>query len=381
MLALAIAMGIGRFAFTPILPAMRDAFGLSTATLGALASVNYLGYLVGAVAAAALPPGRASGPALRGSLLAVIVVTALMATTTSVPLWLVLRFVAGLASAGVFVFGSAAVLGQIARDGRLDLSGWFFGGVGCGIATAGLVVFALERLQAGSDVWRGEWLGIAALAAVLAIPCWVWLPREAIPAAPANAPRENGVREWRLLPLVLLGAAYFLEGLGYIVAGTFLVAIVGALPGLADFGTGAWILVGLAAAPSANLWTRVAARFGPPAALTIVFVAQAAGLVLPVLSGEAWAAATSAILFGSTFIGITALTVGEARRLVPPPLATRSIAALTAVFGLGQIVGPLLAAALEETPGDFDRALVVAAAAVLVGGVLVLASGLAERRR
>ncbi len=375
-------MGIGRFAFTPILPAMRDAFGLSTATLGALASVNYLGYLVGALVAAALPPGRASGLALRGSVLTVIVVTALMATTAAIPLWLILRFVAGVASAGVFVFGSAAVLSQIAGEGRLDLSGWFFGGVGAGIATAGVVVLVLERLNDGPGAWRGEWLGIAALAAALAIPCLAWLPREreVVLAARPIAPAPGERRDWRLLPLVLLGGAYFLEGLGYIVAGTFLVAIVGALPGLAEFGTGAWILVGLAAAPSANLWTRVAARVSPAAALLVVYLAQALGLVLPVLSGEAWAAATSAILFGSTFIGITALTVGEARRLVPPPLATRSIASLTAVFGLGQIIGPLLAAALEERPGDFNRALVVASGAVLIGGLLAVASGLAERR-
>ena len=122
ILALAVAMGVGRFAFTPILPAMRDGFGLVPTDLDVLASANYLGYLVGAIAAALPIPGRLHSPALRVSLLTVVVTTGLMAATSAAPIWLVLRFLAGLASAGVFVFGSALVLGSLGRRGRLDLS-------------------------------------------------------------------------------------------------------------------------------------------------------------------------------------------------------------------------------------------------------------------
>jgi MFS family permease len=183
------------------------------------------------------------------------------------------------------------------------------------------------------------------------------------------------------LPMILLGVAYFLYGAGYIVAGTFLVAIVAAVPGLADLGAAAWILAGVAGAPSAVLWTRAGERIGPIAALTLAYALQAAGLALHALSASPPAAALSAVLFGGTFIAIASLTMAETRRRVPSHLVARSIAALTAMLGLGQVLGPLLAARLAGENGDFRRALGVASIAVLAGAILILAAGLASEQR
>jgi MFS family permease len=374
MLALAVAMGVGRFAFTPILPSMRNAFGLSPSDLGALAAANYLGYLLGAIAATSPRLGRWQEPILRGSLLLVVVFTGLMATTHAPLAWLALRLLAGVASAGVFVYGSAAVLGWLARHGRAALAGWFFSGVGVGIAAAGLVVLVVQRLRIGGEAtWRAEWLGVTLLAVALIGPCWAWLPREPV-AGRARLRPAGGGRRWPSTALLLLGAAYFLDGVGYIVAGTFLVAIAGAVPGLAGWGAAAWILVGMAGAPSAVLWIRAGARFGQMPALTLAYLLQGVSLALPALSDRADAAALSAILFGGTFIGITALTVAEGRRLVPPERAASTIGALTAVFGVGQVIGPLLAGALAGEQGDFRLPLLVASAVVFLGALLVFAA-------
>ncbi len=382
LLALAVAMGIGRFAFTPILPAMRDAFGLSPAVLGGLASANYLGYLLGALAAATPLLGRWSGTILRGSLLAVVAATTLMAATSSLPVWLALRFLAGLASAGVFIYGSAVILAWLARRDRLDLTGWFYSGVGVGIAGSGLVVLASQRLAPDdAPSWRVEWIGVALLAAALTALCWFWLPREPTATSGVGTPEPPAAPGSIPFPMVLLGVAYFLDGAGYIVAGTFLVAIVATVPGLADLGAGAWVLAGVAGAPSAVLWTRVGGRLGPVSALALAYVLQAVGLALPAISASALSAALSAALFGGTFIGITSLTMAETRRRVPPHLAARAIAALTAVFGLGQVLGPLLAAWLAGGEGDFRRALGAASVAVLAGAVLTMAAGSAPSRR
>jgi MFS family permease len=183
------------------------------------------------------------------------------------------------------------------------------------------------------------------------------------------------------LPVLLLGAAYVLAGVGYIVAGTFLVAIVAGLPHLAAFGASAWILVGLAAAPSTVLWGRIARRTGSIPALGAAYLAQATGLAAPVLSPDAVGAAVSALLFGGSFMGITALTVAEARRRVPPHLAARAVGILTALFALGQVIGPLLAASLAGEQGTFALSLLVAAGAVAVGGGLVLGAGAASAGR
>jgi predicted MFS family arabinose efflux permease len=353
---------------------MHEALAVSTDVLGALASANYLGYLVGAIAAAAIPAGRGLYAILRWSLLTVVLVTALMAASSSIPIWFVLRFVAGVASAGVFVCASAVVLQQIGRAGRVELAGRFFGGVGAGIAVSGAVVLVVVRLAHGSQhAWRLEWLAVAALAAVLTVPSLLWLrPVLGVTPGPAiaKAPAQRGQRHRR--PIVLLGTAYFLEAIGYIVAGTFLVAIVAAGPQSAEAATTAWIVVGLTAAPSALVWSWLAQRWALMPALSLAYIAQAIGLLLTPRD-DAWLVA--AALLGGTFVGVTSLTITGSRALVEPRQATRAIAILTAVFGFGQIIGPLLATALADDQAGLARSMPVAAGLVMLGAVLVLLAG------
>ena len=379
--ALAVAMGIGRFAYTPILPAMEAAAHLDTNQAGLLASANYAGYLAGALATAIIPRA-ARGRVLVVSLLAVVVTTALMAGTTSLAAWGVIRFLSGLASAGVFVLASGIVLDALRRQGRASLSGWLFSGVGVGIALSGAVV----RVAGGALGWRGEWLALALIAAVALYPSWRWLPLARGAAAtttreqPITTAREQPITTARERPilsravrtaLALLLLAYLLEGLGYIVTGTFLVAIVERMPGLGGFGPSVWIVVGLAAAPSGVVWAGLAARVGYARALALAYVVQACGIGLPLLGG-AGAALLSAVLFGGTFIGISTLTLTLASQIAPRRSAGL-IGLLTAAFGLGQIAGPLFAGVLAGQSHTFGPALTVAAAIVLLGSVLMTA--------
>ncbi|MCA9862515.1 MAG: YbfB/YjiJ family MFS transporter [Thermomicrobiales bacterium] len=378
MLTMAVVMGIGRFAFTPILPAMRDAFGLSATDLGTLASANYLGYLLGALAAATPAVLRWRRQVMRGGLLLVVGVTAAMALTTSVPAWLVLRFVAGLASAGVFVFASAAVIGWFVQQSRPELVGFFFGGVGLGIASSGAMILLVQRLS-GGPAWRAEWLGAALLGGLLAGPCLRWLPQETL--STAARPRPGSDRRAISWPMLLLAVSYFLGGVGYIVAGTFIVAIVGAVPGLEALGAGAWILVGLAAFPSTPVWTRVAARIGRMMTLGCSYLLLALSLLLPGLIAQPAAAVIATLLFGANFIAFGALTVAEAQALAPPQQAARTIALLTVIFGLGQVAGPLLAASLAGPGGDFRFSLVVAGLVVLGAALIALVSAFGPGRQ
>jgi predicted MFS family arabinose efflux permease len=219
---------------------------------------------------------------------------------------------------------------------------------------------------------------MAVLATVLLIPCWVWIPRSENDAARRACPESITSRARRrvfLTYLLLLSVAYFLEGAGYIVSGTFLVKIIQESPGLGGFGTSAWILVGLAAIPSTVLWAWAASRAGFVGTLLVAYIIQAIGVVLPVLSGTEWAAALSAILFGGTFMGIVALTITYAREVVPSKQAARAIGMLTAAFGVGQVVGPLVATGLASGPKDFGPSLVAASSALFVSGLLMLAVG------
>src|ERR1700688_350819 len=146
LLALASAMGIGRFSLTPILPLMKEDAGLTLTVGGWLAPGNYLGYLVGALSCIAMTPPPAA--AIRWGLLSVGLLTLAMGLSDWPPLWLLLRFLAGVASAFVLVGTSAWAMPILARHGREEWSGHVFSGVGIGIAVAGLF-----GLAAAIDAW------------------------------------------------------------------------------------------------------------------------------------------------------------------------------------------------------------------------------------
>ena len=165
--ALAVAMGVGRFAFTPILPLMQQERGLSVGDGAWLASANYLGYLLGAVAVSAVATRVRPATGIRGGLLVIAIATLGMGVAGRFGAWVALRALAGAASASVLVFASAWCLERLATAGRPRLSGMVFAGVGVGIAVAGAYCLVLMRAGAGStQAWRG--LGVASLLATAA---------------------------------------------------------------------------------------------------------------------------------------------------------------------------------------------------------------------
>ncbi|WP_406083422.1 YbfB/YjiJ family MFS transporter [Streptomyces virginiae] len=346
--ALAAAMGVGRFAYTPIMPLMHAQAGISNSLGASLATANYLGYLAGALLGIAAPALLRSATALRVGLLVLTVSLALMPLTHDDGAWWALRLIAGAASALVFMIATSAMLAGLAAHAE-HMTGWAFGGVGAGIALSGMTVVAVQ--QAGS--WQAAWSACAALTVLLTAAAWGLAPRTAAPAAtvPAERPRT---RRW----FTALLASYLLEGIGYIIAGTFLVAALqqGA-PGWIS--SGAWIVVGLAALPSCALWMRLARRMSRPALLTISLSLQAVGIALPALSAGSVPALAAAILFGATFMGVSTMALAIGTHLRIP----HAIALLTTGYSLGQILGPLLAAPLLRH--GYHSALLLGAALVL----------------
>lgn len=370
MMALAVAMGFGRFAYTPLLPWMQAAAGFDNATGGWIASLNYAGYLIGVVAAGFVDEARARRRLLGLSLLGTVVTLAAMALPGPVALWGAVRLLAGIASAGVFVFASTAVVTALAGHGRARLGGLHYGGVGLGIAASGVLVAMLAPRWG----WQAGWLVLAGLGGLLALGAWKLLP-ETPPGYAAAHPVQPG----RGPALALLGLSYFCEGAGYIVTGTFLVAILKATPGLTAWGESAWVVVGLAAFPSVFLWTAVAGRFGAVAALVAAHLVQAAGIVLPTLSSHPAAVLVSAASFGGTFIAITGLVLSIGSQLTGAR-AGRAIAWLTAAFGVGQVIGPPLAGLVADAEGGFTLPLRLAALVVVAGAGLAAAVPLVQRR-
>lgn len=341
-------MGVGRFVFTPILPIMVDSAGVTPSSGAVIATANYAGYLLGAILLS-IRPGLNTTSAFRVWTAILVVSEIAMAFVDNTVAFSMLRLIAGLASAAVFLACASTVAKQVGSS-----PGITFGGVGAGITLSGvLTLVAAPHLS-----WQALWIASAILTAVLIAPALTLrINAESTVSEHDARPSDRQRLIWRVLL-----AAYFCEGLGYIIVGTFLVAAVGG-HGNSSVGPAVWIVVGLAAVPASVLWHAVARRIDIRRALVAAFLLQTVSAVLPALTANSGVAVVSAILFGGTFMGITMLTLSLAAGL---PIG-RTAATLTAVYGVGQVLGPLVVApALGDS---YTVAFIVATVVLALGAV------------
>jgi predicted MFS family arabinose efflux permease len=363
LLALASAMGIGRFSLTPILPLMQRDAGLTMAQGGWLAGANYLGYLAGALLCIALTPPPAA--AARWGLAGVGLFTLAMGVTESEIIWLVSRFLAGAASAFVLVGVSAWAMPILSRHGREEWSGRVFAGVGIGIAFAGLF-----GLAAGIDAWTSHatWIALGVVSAALAVGLWRPLA-STTPAASSAAQRTR-----RALPgrAIIAAACYMAFGYGYIIPATFLPALArGYVDDPATFGL-VWPVFGAAGALSTLAAARLGRGLAPWQLWTRAQWVLAFGVLLPAVTVNVTTLLLSAICVGGTFMIITMAGIKEALRLGGAP-ASLAIGVMTSAFAIGQILGPLTVSLLAASGDGFAVASLVAVVAMVAGNCVLLA--------
>lgn len=390
LVSLAVAMGIGRFAFTPLLPMMLADGVVDLPTASWLASANYIGYLAGALLCTFQPwlwrrmgwPPAVNAPRLvRGGLVA----TALLTLGMWLPLpaaWPALRFAAGVASAFVFIYTSGWCLSQLARLGATAKGGLIYTGPGGGIVVSGLAASAMVAWD-----WKAAsgWLAFALLAALLTATVWhVFDPRSetASSTGASSTGAHNGVPRAGT-QMALLALAYGLAGFGYIITATFLPVIARqALPGspwLDMF----WPIFGLGVVLGALTASRLRAGGDMRLLLALCYGVQAVGVAASLVSPTLAGFAAGSLLLGLPFTAITFFALQEVRRLRPAHAAS-FIGLITATYGLGQIVGPPLAALLVARSASpargFDLSLQIAAGALVLGALLYLGMARAFRR-
>jgi MFS family permease len=370
LLSLAIAMGIGRFAFTPLLPMMLHDGVVDLSGASWLATANYLGYWMGALACAWQPTlwrrwGRAPvlhTTAVRTGLMATVLLTLGMALPVPAA-WPIWRWLAGVASALVFVYVSGWCLARLAALGVPALAGIIFVGPGLGIAVSG---FAASAMVAQGLSAATGWAVFALLALALTALAWPHL-KGAVPApvtvqGEASHPRSGAVAAFTL--------AYGLAGFGYIVTATFLPVIARqALPGSVWLDL-FWPVFGLGVAVGALLTVRLPVHWDRRHLLAACYAMQAVGVLLSVWWPTLGGFVLGSVLLGLPFTAITLFAMQEARRLWPHNTSAL-IGLLTAAYGLGQILGPPMVAWLLRRSASaaegFAASLQVAAAALVAG--------------
>ncbi|WP_413628709.1 YbfB/YjiJ family MFS transporter [Herbaspirillum frisingense] len=371
MVALSVAMGIGRFAFTPLLPMMLHEGSLSLQMGGWLATANYLGYFAGAMLCA-FHRSKRGVAMLRGGLVVTILLTLGMGVLHQDWAWLWMRFLSGVASAYVFVYTAGWCLQQLTQLGRPELGGVIFCGPGLGIAITGLLS---GPMIAAGWLAAGGWIAFGVIALALTAVVWKSFSFDAgrglsVHSDPLHGEASKAVESTQQKREVLVQViAYGIAGFGYIITATFLPVIARqALPGSAwpDY---FWPIFGLSVALGAFSATRLSVQGDQRLLLTGAYLMQAAGVLLSIIFPNALGFALSCLLLGLPFTAITLFGMREARRLRKEQ-ASSLMALMTAAYGIGQIAGPPLATALVHGSGSFTPSLCVAAATLLIGAGL-----------
>ncbi|WP_313421388.1 YbfB/YjiJ family MFS transporter [Moraxella sp. CTOTU49803] len=381
--ALAVAMGIGRFAFTPILPLMIQEGTVHLAQTAWLSSSNYIGYLVGALSL--LKSNRHPLFVVLG--LTLVTLTTWLASLSSFGWLLVLRFLAGVASAWVLVSISAFAINWL-KSRQVASSGLIYTGVGIGITLTGLIcsyfifqpvtvnVAAQSSLSAlSSRLW--QYLGVIALLATLLVTFLLakinsqFASTAAAKANPTN-PTSSSILPPAKLKLANVLTAYGLFGFGYILPATFLPQIAKQwLSGQSYLLI--WPFFGLAAALSVVLSQGLQRRYNNFSLLGVWRVSQiimAVGTLLPALWQSLTGLMLSALMVGGTFMVVTMAGLQVAASQVTHYPKYNLSALMTASFAFGQLIGPLTA--LVATGKNIWLALLPVSAIVLLIGVALL---------
>lgn len=364
----ALSLGLARFAYALLLPAMREALGWSYATAGAMNTVNAVGYLLGALLMPALlRRSRARTLFLAGAAGAAVVLG--LHGLSGALAWLYpCRLLMGVFSALTFVAGGllAAQLGGTPGARPTLVLGLYYGGTGLGVVAAALALPPLLQVAAR---WPLGWLLLALLAGA-AVATMAAGTRHL-----ANAPQPRATDQragWRWTRFGFGLAGYLCFGLGYIGYMTFIVALLREQGVREAQVAGFYALLGLATVASSWLWAPLQGRWRDGRPLALLNTLLAVATVLPVLSQAPALLLVSGLLFGAVFLSVVSSTTALVRHNLPPGAWSAGIAAFTTVFAAGQIAGPAMVGLMADRAGSLQGGLAVSAGVLLLGGLLAL---------
>ncbi|MDO6505426.1 YbfB/YjiJ family MFS transporter [Colwellia sp. 4_MG-2023] len=362
--ALIVGVGVARFVFTSLLPAMLED-SITIAYAGVLASINYVGYLTGSIFSVFIKDIHSKVKYFRFGLFICVISSFILGVTDNSTIWFIGRLFAGFGAAMALVVGSAVVMLKLKSVNKTKAMGIHFSGLGFSILITDLVMRGV--FYAGGN-WQDAWIILAILGALLS--CYsAYVLR--FDKQPNNEVVKHKFDKSLFSPMVIiLILAYFTEGIGMVVQATFLPDIVNSLQGLDGYGGYVWLAVGIAGVPSCIIWMRLAHRFGSINIMIVAMLLQIVGIIIPTLSSNIVMNLISGLLFGATFIGLVSLFMnfgGQLSKKNPVFI----MGAITSAYGIGQILGPLYSVALIKQFGNYNEALYLTAAIVTMGILLL----------
>ncbi|MBP6562138.1 MAG: YbfB/YjiJ family MFS transporter [Neisseriaceae bacterium] len=368
-----VAMGIGRFAYTPQVPLLMMDGQLTLTSAGVVAAFNYLGYLLGAYDA--MRAQRGLERRLQLGLWGAVVLTLLAGLVTQAWGHSLLRFLIGWSGGWAVVLVSAWCNDQLLRLKRPALGALVFTGPGAGLALSGLLAMGIHLADLTA---QQAWLVYGGVGLLLALTSWRYLPKRG-----AFTPAAGQVTKLMLTPaLRRLVVAYGLAGFGYILPATFLSQMAVARFPDSLFSQFLWPIFGLMSVGGVLLGILTRDWLTTQTRLALVLWLQALGIAAMVLVPTVWGLVLAAILVGGGFMSIVQLALQYGRALAPAH-GRYMAGLLTTAYAVGQLVGPMLSAMASALTGGLTPALVLAGLGLVLAGLLVrwpssAASSLAE---
>ncbi len=362
----ALGLGIARFAYGLLLPAMKEDLGWSYADAGWMNTINAMGYILGALTTA--PVAGRLGAARTYGLGALVSVASVLCLglTENFAALSALRMLSGISGAWIFVAGGAMAASLAAADpGRRGvIVGIFYAGAGFGIALTGLSV--PQWIDAfGAKSWPTAWLLLGAIGIAFAIVGY-------------SATTHAGLRDRRkqerapyrpLLHCWILGG-YSAFGAGSIGYMTFMVAYLKSDNQPSWHVTAFWMAIGLSAMTAPWLWSRLFASRRRAHAFATLVAINAVGAAIPLVSMAFPAVIASAVIFGCVFFAVVAATTDFVMRNVAAPARTAAIGTFTVLFGLGQTLGPLGIGLITDASGSLQTGLMTGCVLIVAGAAL-----------
>ncbi|MEJ6066994.1 YbfB/YjiJ family MFS transporter [Psychrobacter sp. 16-Bac2893] len=381
MYCMAVVMGFGRFLFTATLPDIMIQLSLSTTIAGWLASINYIGYFIGALIAMFVPPRLTWHMLILWTIISVITTMLLVVPNMSLNLWYVIRLLSGIASGVAMILSSSLVIQSFSVERRSVLSAVHYAGIGVGISASAILTWWLLTIGYHFDV---IWL----VAGMISLPV-LWLlyairPIDSIVSKPDNnqtsSLHQTYINFKRSLyealaghskPVALLLTSYMLAGFGYITSATFLpVMAAQRLTTQNSAGLSIWLVVGIFAMLSNPIWGALAKRIGEVKTLMGLTLLQAFGMYLPIGIDGTIGLYGNAMILGLTFVGMVSMTLTIIKN-INPIYSNLLIGLATLAYAIGQFIGPLVTVALAGENDNFNAGLLVAAIGLLIGLILV----------
>ena len=361
--ALTIAVGIGRFSYTPILPYMISELNLTTTEAGLIASSNYLGYLLGSL----IPifpqfPKNIRSIFIYSIFISIISLFA-MGLTNTFEVFILIRFIHGVFSAFVLILGTSLIVSHVQKKGKIFLGTAHFSGVGLGMALSAIVVSYLGFLN---FTWDELWFSIGILAIMLSFQIIKFTPIQKAEVK-YNLKSKNKTN----LGFSLITISYGLYGFGYVAFGTFISTMSRLTPGLEKTEPYVWFIVGVTGIPSVFFWNWFGSKIGNDIGLFLANLILGLGVLFSVLINNEFGIFISCILFGLSFVPITSMCLLEGQKRFSGSFIV-STAILTFSFSIGQMIGPYLSGLLTDYYNSFFFSMIISGIVLIFGSLLMI---------